>query len=293
MSGALVSGLTSVSDAALLDAWRDLERQRRVLAAREHEVIAEVAARGLAGVHGARNLTSFARSLLRIGSGDAHARVKAAEAMAPRRELSGAPLPPLYPVVAAAQGAGEMSAAHARVIVDTIDALPDQVQLEHADSVEAFLVDKAREFDPDTLRKLARRVTDTLDPDGLLKDADYRDRTRDLTLRRRADGSGRLEGDLTAECAEFLETALNSLAAPRPESDGIKDPRTPGQRRHDALLDVLKLVMRARLLPSTSGVTTTVLVTASAEALASGDGLGPHRQRRLGTGPRGHALAGR
>jgi hypothetical protein len=65
---------------------------------------------------------------------------------------------------------------------------------------------------------------------------------------------------------------LDTLARPVPAENAMRDPRTPGQRRHDALLDWLQLVERARLLPDTAGTTTTLVLTMDAAALTSGTG---------------------
>jgi hypothetical protein len=57
--------------------------------------------------------------------------------------LTGEVLPPIFDQVAAAQAAGELSAAHARVITRCIDHLPDAVQAEHDLAVQATLVQHA------------------------------------------------------------------------------------------------------------------------------------------------------
>jgi hypothetical protein len=62
------------------------------------------------------------------------------------------------------------------------------------------------------------------------------------------------------------------MARPRPETDGVKDPRTAGQRRHDAMLDAFKLLARADQLPNAAGVSTKVLLTMSVDAFETGDG---------------------
>ena len=53
----------------------------------------------------------------------------------------------------------------------------------------------------------------------------------------------------------------------------MKDPRTPGQRRHDGLLDLLELTQRAEVLPDIAGVSTTVILTVTTEEWANGSGL--------------------
>lgn len=273
--------LTGESDEQIVAIWQHLEHLTRRLAAVDHAVIGEVTGRGLAQAHGARSVASFARQALRISVREASARVRAAAAAGPRTALTGEPLPAEFPVVAAAQAAGELSPAHARIVVRTVQALPDPVRDEHEDAVEEFLVAQARIFDPDTLTVLARRLTDTLDPDGVLKDTAHRRRHRDLTLRVRPDGSSHLDGELTSELTEHLQTLFDTLARPTPATtdqtpDGtsvpVRDPRTPGQRRHDALLDAVKRLLRTGTLPDVGGISATIILTCTATDYATGTG---------------------
>src|SRR5947209_3651283 len=101
--------LTSVSEEALLDYWRELERLRRRVPAVEHGLVIEAETRGLAYSCQARSTAALLRAMLRIDAGEAKARVRAAEAAGARRALTGQPLPPIYPAVATAQAAGQIS----------------------------------------------------------------------------------------------------------------------------------------------------------------------------------------
>jgi hypothetical protein len=111
------------------------------------------------------------------------------------------------------------------------------------------------------------------DPDGRLKDVSYREKHRELTFVQRPDGScsGKFEG--SAEFAEFLQLHMDAFARPKPEVDGVKDPRSAAQRRHDALLEALKLNVRAQQLPTVAGVTATIVLTISAEDFEQRTGL--------------------
>jgi Domain of unknown function DUF222. len=112
-----------------------------------------------------------------------------------------------------------------------------------------------------------------LNPDGILDDVAHREKTRGFDLRRRADGSARFEGEATAELAERLQVLFDALAGPKKETDGVKDPRTATQRRHDALLDLLILFQASDTLPSAGGVAATIVLTMTPEHYASGKGL--------------------
>jgi hypothetical protein len=186
--------LTGRNDGQLLALWRDLETRRNRFAVVDHALFQEVAARHLASTCGAKNITVLARDVLRIGAGEASARVKAAEALGRRRSLTGELLAPIYGKVAAAQANGSVAEAAARVITGLIDKLPDAVRCEKDVQVEEFLVKQAQLLDLDALKLIARRVELTLDPDGKLKETDYRRRHRDLRFTVRPWGSPRLRG---------------------------------------------------------------------------------------------------
>ncbi|MFN2561686.1 MAG: DUF222 domain-containing protein, partial [Jatrophihabitans sp.] len=128
--------------------------------------------------------------------------------------------------VAAAQASGEISDRQARAIVAVLDRLPDAVAAEHGVQIETDLVGYCTQFDPHILAKLGERIVAYYDPDAPVEAVQHRDKHRDLTLAQRVDGSSRLTGELTAEATELLLLHLDALAKPRPEIDGVKDPRT-------------------------------------------------------------------
>jgi hypothetical protein len=265
-------GLDSSSEDELLDVLRMVEVARRQLAAFDQALLAELDHRGTAQARGCATLSALLRAALRVTPGEASARVKAAHAAGPRRAMDGSPLAPLHPLVAVAQSDGVLSAAHARVIADAINALPAVLHAEHAEPLETALVAHAREYDPVTLARLARYHLDHLDPDGTVTDEADLARLRELTLTIRPNGAGRLRGELDQECAELLATVLDSLARPR-NVDGDPDTRTAGMRRHDAVTDALRMLIRSEQIPDAGGTPTTVILTAAAEDWQSGSGL--------------------
>jgi hypothetical protein len=265
--------LTGLSDADLLEYGREKERLRRRLACSDHAFILEVEARALPSGVFVRSPGSFLRGLLRLDPHEAHQRVKAAHAAGARRAVTGEPLPPPFSAVAAAQAAGEISARHARIIVTAIDKLPDEITAEHGEQIEEELVGYASRFDPHQLNRLAQRIGYCYDPDGRLDEVEQREKNRELTITARPDGSSSIKGEATAELTELLLLHLDAFARPKPEVDGVKDPRSSGQRRHDALLEALKLNVRAQLLPSVAGVTATIVLTMDATDFERRHGL--------------------
>ncbi|MEG9512156.1 13E12 repeat family protein, partial [Saccharopolyspora indica] len=67
------------------------------------------------------------------------------------------------------------------------------------------------------------------------------------------DGMLVIKARLDRETGAKFVTALRPLAAPRPESDGVKDPRTVGQRNADGLSTLLDLVLDTDGMPRTGG----------------------------------------
>ena len=257
----LAADLSRLGGAEVLEVLEAVEAQRRRLAAVDQVLLAEVEQRGLAGEHGCPSGERLLRQVLRVGCGEGAARINAARLLGPRRELSGAVLAPQFAATAAAQVGGQISPAHAAVITAAITALPGPVRAERDGEIEQFLLTQALLFDPPTLAKLARRLGDTLDPDGGEPVEAYRARTRGLALYPRADGSARLHGELDAACAEALRTVWDATTRPAAAIDGVADARTAAQRRHDGLLDALLLTLRAGELPQTNGVSTTIILT--------------------------------
>ena len=111
-----------------------------------------------------------------------------------------------------------------------------------------------------------------MDQDGQDREAGYRDRVRELSLRRRPDGSGSIRGELTGAAAELLDTYLGATAAPTPGPDGHRDDRSAGQRRHDTLLGGLKALLASGATPDTGGCRTTVTLTMDVEDFATHTG---------------------
>jgi uncharacterized protein DUF222 len=282
-----VGQLAGETDAAILNALRAIERLRRRLAALDHQLIVQAERRSLGYTHAARDTAGLLASALRIGTREAHARVKAAADCGPRTTLQGEPLPPVFDQVAAAQACGGISTEHARTIVTTMRALPGDVDPDYAQTVHDTLLHLARVADPDQLGKAARHALILAEQDGKAPAGDEgREQRRGITLRARPDGSATISGTLNPECSELLQTYLDAHAAPRPATStgsdaggsettvGVpeKDRRSGAQRRHDALLDALKTLLRSDDVTSSGGAAVTVLLTMTCQAWRDGRG---------------------
>ncbi len=258
----------------LLTFTRELETELRRLPVVQHAVVADLDTRGLAAEFAMRDTASLLVDLLRLSRGEARGRVRSAASLGPRRAIDGTPLPPLFEAVAGAQAVGSISPTHARLITSTIDRLPAAVEQGHGADLETFLVAQAQLLDPPRLSRLARRVVDTLDPDGTLATDRDHERRRSLRLRLNRDGSADLTARLTPACAAVWQSVLDPLAAPVPAEDGAADIRNAGQRAHDGLLDAGLRLLRSGELPDCGGVPVTVQVSITTRELRTGQGLG-------------------
>jgi hypothetical protein len=144
--------------------------------------------------------------------------------------------------VARALRAARVSASWAKQICAWTDRLPEWARAE-ADEIllEAVaaglgLEDLAWLFEQ-MLRKLAR-------PD---EDRAFDD--RQVCIGTTFGGAGRIEGDLTPQCAEAVQAVLDALS----KKMGPEDTRTRGQRRHDALYEAFRRLVAAGNLPDRAG----------------------------------------
>jgi len=105
----LAADLGRLSRDELLDALRGFECESRRLAAVQHRLVAEVAARNVAGELRYRDTAALLSATLLLTRGQASDRVNAAEALGPRTSLLGQPLPAVLPATARALTDGAIS----------------------------------------------------------------------------------------------------------------------------------------------------------------------------------------
>lgn len=267
-------GLDRLSGPELLAVLRAQERIKHEAELVGLAVIAQLERREVAFELGAKNTVDLLRHVLNIGARDASGRVRLAAAVTGRTTLTGQPVGPAHPQTAAALVAGSISVRAAGTIVRTVDKLDDVVVDQAGPLFEANLIGFATDHDPETLGRFASGMRARVDQDGAFRELERAQRRRELTLRRRADGSGTLTGELTCEAAEYVETMLDTLAKPKldPET-GQRDLRTPGQRRHDALLEAMKLLLASGRLPAANGCATTLVLRADLDDFARGEGV--------------------
>ena len=219
----LAASCAPVSDEGLLDVVRSVECSRRRLESFDTALIGEIQARQLPGRLVVRSTARLLSGVLGISTTEASRRVRQADALGPRVTLTGDRLPAPLPVTAAARAGGVLTTEHVEVIRKALDRLPASLPIATHTQAEGVLVDAAGELDAGSLAQVARRLVDTLNPDGVLGDEREMQRRRFLGIRQLPDGMYRIAGDLDPATGLLAQTVLHALAAPKRDTDTDTD----------------------------------------------------------------------
>jgi hypothetical protein len=233
----LAASCGPLTDEGLLEVLRSVEVSRRRLESFDSAVIGEIQARNLPGRLVVRSAPRLLSGVLRISPGEAGRRVRQADVLGPRVSLTGQRLAPVLPVTAATRAAGVLSAEQVEVIRAALHRLPAGLPVPEVERAERLLVQAAAGLDAAALGGVARRLIDTLDPDGVLADEAEMARRRHLGIRQLPDGMYRIAGDLDPATGLLAQTVLHALAAPTPHRDpgrdGDNQPATDRRTRRD------------------------------------------------------------
>ncbi|MFT4158090.1 MAG: DUF222 domain-containing protein [Microbacterium sp.] len=157
---------------------------------------------------------------------------------------------------------------------------------------------------PEDLRQTATILAMALDPDGAEPSDRAAQQSRSLTLGRERDGVFPIRGNLTAEVAAQLQLIFDAFTNPKvggtpapgvsfvdsktDEADAdsdpfnsdprcLIDPRTPAQKRHDALAATLGIAARHDDMPRLGGAAPTLVVHVDAKDMTTtGTTFGAH-----------------
>ncbi|MEU0542154.1 DUF222 domain-containing protein [Nocardia sp. NPDC005978] len=221
----LESPLFSLPDAEFIEKMQELETSFRMLEAVKQRFVLECGVRGLNTQAGVKSLIVFLQQTLRISHFDAAARVRNADRLSAVSEGS-VQRPPVFPHIAAAQRAGEISAEHVQAIVKVLDRIPERASAEVKDFTEQSLTDYARIGDPKGVTTLGVRALAHIDPGGVLIADRDRQRMRGICIgRQRADGMFPISGLLTPELGAVFLPMFAKFA--RPGMCNPDDPESP------------------------------------------------------------------
>ncbi|HEX6234439.1 MAG TPA: DUF222 domain-containing protein [Jiangellaceae bacterium] len=165
-----------------------------------------------------------------------------------------------------ALAAGAISPEHVVVVSKIMECIPEAISADEACTAEAELAGFCRQYDPGVVAKLGDYLLSLMAADTLDDAENERHRRRTLRLN---EATGGISGQLTAEGMALLRTALDPLAAPNPGSDGERDPRTPGQRLVDALVELARRAVAADSFETNHGISHRVLVTIGLNTLTA------------------------
>ena len=158
-----------------------------------------------------------------------------------------------HPAIADALAAGDLSESWAREMCGWTDRLPEAQQ---GDADQILAAAARAGADLAGLAGLAREMYERCHRDGSGDGADDGFADRSLWLGLTFGGAGRLTGDLAPGCSAALSAVLEVLG----KRAGPEDLRTAMQRRHDALEEACRRLIRSGMLPGRGGQPTQVLV---------------------------------
>jgi hypothetical protein len=228
----------SLPGAELADCLRGLERAESVLTAARARVLSAFNAQGMFELDGQQGCRSWLAWQTQVTNG------AALGAMGWMRRLA------VHPLVAGALGRAEISESWARQVCAWSGRLQPELR-EDADQI--LLGAAAGGADLADLSGLAEEMyRRSARPDADDPDDGFGDRNVSLDLHYR--GAGKLDGDLTPECAAAVTAVLESLG----KKAGPEDDRTAAQRRHDALEEACRRLVASGMLPDVAGQPTLV-----------------------------------
>lgn len=261
----------TASDGDLLRDLRLLGQLEAAAAMVGHELVRESQVRNLAAADGQSSTPAWLSRAMRLHPGEAKARVNDAAMLTGKASTTGTALRD-----------GELNASQARAIAAGLGRIQAHASADEFSQAETFLLREGRFLHAGQITRLARHIEAVLDADGELERRERAFADRAFTISDLGNGRHRLRGTLTDEGAALLKAALDPLAAPRPATDGTKDPRSPGQRNADALVDLAAGYLRwGQDLPTSRGARPHVHVTVSIETLKGDTG---HPFARTATG---------
>jgi hypothetical protein len=191
----------------------------------------------------------------------------------------------VHPEIAEALRDARISASWAKEMCRLTDRLPESARRD-ADKILLGAADDGAELaDLAALVEEMRRRLAEPDEDG---HRGFKDRR--LRLETTFEGAGRIEGDLTPQCAEAVQGVLDALG----KKQGPADDRTQEQRNHDALLEACRLLAGAGYLPDRAGQPTQIQVHITLEELLRRLGESSGDRDKAGSGaavPPGWPLA--
>ncbi|PSL38588.1 5-methylcytosine-specific restriction protein A [Labedella gwakjiensis] len=222
-----------------------------------------------------------------VSEAEAARRIRLGQRIASGVSMTGAPVAPRFPSVASAVGDGHLGLEAAEIITRQLDTVACRVDRGVLHEAEAGLVELASGTDvraptaADLVKDQAAVFILAIDPDGAEPSESYARRARSLTFGRATpEGMIPVKGLLAADVGVQFERLVSahvrrvSFVDPVADEQVAAEDRSPAQRRHDTLADILSAASRVADAPEIAGSAPAVTVTVTHEALVTGDGMG-------------------
>ncbi|RFA09690.1 hypothetical protein B7R54_11045 [Subtercola boreus] len=295
-----------LADDALVAGVVQVESLGRIIDGLRIRVVGEVAARsaaeygadGLARSHNFRTVPKFVAAVTGVREQTVKERVRLASQVHTTMSLAGLPNLPRFPLVAGALARGDLGVDAATAITRRLSEAAAKVGFtEEISEAEADLVGLAQQtsggfgYSANEVDALAIRCREHLDPDGAEpRGADLHEK-RYLELKAHRSGMTSIRGLLSPSMAAIVASALEPSTSPRivafepdpadppapddvPVDGLIADTRTVGQKRADALVNLVQVAAGRPEMPRLNGAAPTVNLHATLEDVVSGRGVG-------------------
>lgn len=185
-----------------------------------------------------------------------------------RRMLAAARGMPAYPGLAAAFTAGDISSEHVRVILGCLRLLPTGAAETDADL--DILLAAARSMDPVSLGAVVREIllrTGAEESREAAEQRRYADRWAAVSTT--VFGMVHVEALLDPESGHTLLAAVEAMMSPPYHDSADEEPRTVGQRRADAIIELARYSLAGGRLPDNGGDRPQVIVTIPYDTLSA------------------------
>ena len=252
-----ISGVSAMSDGALLDSMRRASDARRVVDATIATIAGEVAARstrelgydGLAQRSGAQTPEALVGRIIGANEADARSLVSAGVMLTDTPAWLGE--------VAGLVADGSISVGAAAAIKKALGTPNENVAADDLLDAAHLLAEQAKSLSPEQVGRCARDLRNELDQAGV-RDLEKAQRDqRYLRLSRQADGMTKLFGLLDPESAAVIGGAIDAITSPRrggprfvdPDAvvraDAIlNDPRSTDQIALDGLVEMVRIAAK-------------------------------------------------
>jgi hypothetical protein len=219
--GELVFPSLSTTDSLHVSAR--IEELGRIVDAARVRSAADIAARATANpdlftAHGYRSAVDAIAVRTGVSERTAKTRITTGAGIASTLSISGAVVPPRFPVIASALTDGTIGMEAAGVLVRELDAVASRVDPVNLDKAEAGLVELAAATDTtpptpvDLVRMQAKAFVAVIDPDGARPREERMIRRRSFTIGREdEDGLVPIRGRLTLDVGTQLKRSLDSM----------------------------------------------------------------------------------